>query len=895
MLAATRLAAAAEIRGVVVDQQDAAVPQAIVQWLSASGFVVKTAPCDGAGAFRFQEQARGAYELAVSAPGFETTRRRVRIDSATDAIQLQVRLAIGAVSESVTVTTAPGLVENTLETAQPVNVVRSEDVARRPGLLFPQVFREEAGVHVQQTSGHQGTVFLRGLTGQRVITLIDGVRFNNATFRNGPNQYQALIAPGSLERVEVARGPSGVQYGSDSLGGTINALTRRQAFQDTGVRIAGSLGTLFGTADLAGGGDAELAISNRRSGLRATGSGHRINDLRAGGGIDSHAAATRYLGLSSRELGTRLQDTAFSSFGGTVRVALKFGGEQHFSTYYARNEQHGGRRYDLMNGGNGQLYFGFSPQGLDFWYGRWERRAWGWLDSLTATVSRGRIRDDRQTQTTELSPLILDFESTRSAGYQLQATSHAGARNVFGFGAEVFDERVRARLYRQDRLTGVATELQRPRFPDRSAYRTSAAYWQDTVELWPRRWRLTGGIRYSAFRYRARSADNPVDPAGRPTVVDADFRTDDFTYHSGTSFFLTPQLSLNAVFSRGFRAPNINDLGQIGLTSSGYEIAPDDALRLGGRVGTTADASARAAAGPMKPLRPESLLNYEGGVKFRNERASAEASFFVADIHDFITKRAVILPPGVVGQRLGFETISFQDAAGWVRVPLDGRPVATRFNAVEIRIAGIELAQHVRLSSVWSLHANFFYLRARDKNPAPPAPQSPGVPSIRKAPDAPDLEGGFPPASGYASLRYRARSRWWIELASKLAWRQETLSSLDLADQRIGAARSRSDIASYFNNGARTRGLVANGLLAATGETLAQVQDRVLGPGVISAPWFLSTPGYAILHVRYGIDLTERSSLTLLVENLLDRNYRAHGSGIDGPGVHVQVHYKIRF
>ena len=71
------------------------------------------------------------------------------------------------------------------------------------------------------------------------------------------------------------------------------------------------------------------------------------------------------------------------------------------------------------------------------------------------------------------------------------------------------------------------------------------------------------------------------------------------------------------------------------------------------------------------------------------------------------------------------------------------------------------------------------------------------------------------------------------------------LSTLDLGDRRTGAARTRAKIQNFFRSGAAVRGWVNTGpdgifgnaddMLIATGETLAQVQDRVLGVGVNSA------------------------------------------------------------
>jgi hypothetical protein len=96
----------------------------------------------------------------------------------------------------------------------------------------------------------------------------------------------------------------------------------------------------------------------------------------------------------------------------------------------------------------------------------------------------------------------------------------------------------------------------------------------------------------------------------------------------------------------------------------------------------------------------------------------------------------------------------------------------------------------------------------------------------------PDIEPGVPPMTFNPTATWRPVGKpYWVEAYGLLAGRQQRLSSLALADRRIGNPRSRATIQSFFNNGARTRGLVANGVLIPTRETLAQVQNRVSASG----------------------------------------------------------------
>ena len=115
-----------------------------------------------------------------------------------------------------------------------------------------------------------------------------------------------------------------------------------------------------------------------------------------------------------------------------------------------------------------------------------------------------------------------------------------------------------------------------------------------------------------------------------------------------------------------------------------------------------------------------------------------------------------------------------------------------------------------------------------------------------------------------------------------------------MADARVGAVRTGASIASYFNGTAVDLGYVSNGILTSTGETLAQVQQRVLG-SENSAPMFTETPGFFTLGVRGGVRVGDGAEVIVIGENLTDRNYRLNGSGTDAPGANLQVRLRYRF
>ncbi|SEK41292.1 hemoglobin/transferrin/lactoferrin receptor protein [Colwellia chukchiensis] len=88
------------------------------------------------------------------------------------------------------------------------------------------------GVLLQKTAHGQGSPYIRGFTGFRNVFLIDGVRLNNSVFREGPNQYWNTVDPYSIGKFEVVKGPTSVVYGSDAIGGTVNAITQFQSIDE---------------------------------------------------------------------------------------------------------------------------------------------------------------------------------------------------------------------------------------------------------------------------------------------------------------------------------------------------------------------------------------------------------------------------------------------------------------------------------------------------------------------------------------------------------------------------------------------------------------------------------------------------------------------------------------
>lgn len=113
----------------------------------------------------------------------------------------------------------------------------------------PEALRELPGVMVQKTSHGQGSPYIRGFTGFHNLLMIDGIRLNNSVFRPGPNQYWNTVDPFSLDRLEVVKGPTSVLYGSDAIGGTVNAITKGPTGYGEGFRVSRQLHYRFSSGE----------------------------------------------------------------------------------------------------------------------------------------------------------------------------------------------------------------------------------------------------------------------------------------------------------------------------------------------------------------------------------------------------------------------------------------------------------------------------------------------------------------------------------------------------------------------------------------------------------------------------------------------------------------------
>lgn len=901
LLVAKAQAPTSSISGTVKDKDGANVGGAEVS-LVHSNVTLRTTSSAGDGKFRFEGLAAGTYGIKINHSGFGefSTVVHLAFDERQD---LNVELDINPLNEKVVVTAEAGQVADARMLAQPINVINEEEVLLRAPEVVAQVFDEEQGVNLQRTSPSLSAVFVRGLTGRNVAVYVDGVRYTTSAQRGGVGTFFSLIEPSSLGTVEVLRGPNSSQYGSDAHGGVVNFISQAPRYGDFETRWHGTTNTFYSSPSNGFGGNQLLTYGTRNWGLLMNLNARRINRLRPGGGLDSHAAATRFLGIPSDVLGTRLPDTAFTQYGGLFRASFDLDPTTQLLFSYDRNQQDGGRRYDQLAGGDGNLIADLRNIISDQFYGRVNTQRFGWFDNASATFSYNGQREERINQGGNGNPvgtITNQRERTTVLGFNFYVDKRLGERNTFLLGSDIYSDRIAAPAFTFDPVARTVVNS-RPRIPNGARYLTYGFFAQDIFTAIPERLRISGALRYNVASYRAQAADAPV-VGGRPLFPSDSERFGAFSGRVGAVMTIGRGFDLAAKYARGFRAPNTTDLGIVGFVGTGFEVNSQTAAGLGGFIGTTAGGDAVSTGIPVTRLTPESSDGFDLALRYNSRRFSAELIGFTTKLNDVYFDQALILPPGAVGKLLGSEPITAQNVRGWVSVgnPPAG-PVLVRVNYDAARINGIEFNSQGRLNDQFSAKANFTYLRAHSLlNGLPP-----------------NIEGGVPNPASFMSLRYQPRSRFWLEAYSTVTWRQRRLSSLDLNDRRTGAARSRTVIQNFFRRGACVRGLTTPGptgcgsasataVVVSTGETLLQVQNRLLPIGATingvtvvdnnsNVPLYTAVPGYGLIGVRGAFKMGERSEFLFDFENIGDKQYRGISWGIDGAGRGITLRYRYKF
>ncbi len=133
----------------------------------------------------------------------------------------------------VIVVTAAGFEQKITDAPASISLITEDDLRKHSftTLLDAVKYQEGIDIGTSRDKTGQGSISMRGLTGEYTLVLIDGKRQNNHgdIYPNnfGGNTFGHIPPMDAIERVEVIRGPASTLYGADALGGVINIITKK--------------------------------------------------------------------------------------------------------------------------------------------------------------------------------------------------------------------------------------------------------------------------------------------------------------------------------------------------------------------------------------------------------------------------------------------------------------------------------------------------------------------------------------------------------------------------------------------------------------------------------------------------------------------------------------------
>ncbi len=165
-----------------------------------------------------------------------------------------------------------------------VSVLDSADLAREIRPSIGETLAAQPGVSATSFGPTASAPVLRGLSGDRVRVLTDGIGSLDLS-SSGPD-HAIAINPITAERIEVLRGPSALLFGSSAIGGVVNVIdTRIPRHQPDGPVKAGAL---LSYGSVSNERSANLSVDVPLGGhfvAHADGNWSKSDDLRTGGHI----------------------------------------------------------------------------------------------------------------------------------------------------------------------------------------------------------------------------------------------------------------------------------------------------------------------------------------------------------------------------------------------------------------------------------------------------------------------------------------------------------------------------------------------------------------------------------------------------------------------------------
>jgi outer membrane receptor for ferrienterochelin and colicin len=471
--------------------------------------------------------------------------------------------------------------ENIEFTNQAISIIPNSVLETVNPFNMANALTGEVGLWMQQTNHGGGSPFLRGLTGNQTLIMIDGIRLNNSTFRYGPNQYLNTISINDVQRIEVLRGSGSVQYGSDALGGVLHILTKTPEI-GLSKQISTGFQLKYMSDAMEQSANAFLDYSSSNSGYHASFSYKNYGDLVAGGklGKENPSSYNEYsINIKNRH---RVSD----------KVLLTYN--------YQYLQQNDIDRFDQVNQ-RGYDYYKFDPQKRQLAYIKSEFYLGSDLaQKISITGSWQQSSESRRTKKAANSFKTIEYDVIDTWGVNiLHLTKLLNNWNI-NSGIEYYFDFVESRTSTFTINDNLETK-KRGLYADGSKSHNFSIFTLSNLKI--DKYEISFGGRYNLA-----SLEIKDEIFGQPKI-----NPDALTGHLTFSYNPNKYFKIISKLNTAYRIPNINDVSSFGLFDYGIEV-------------------------PNNNLLPERSFNYEVGLKFNSFRIRSSLFIFRSNLTDLIDR-----------------------------------------------------------------------------------------------------------------------------------------------------------------------------------------------------------------------------------------------------------------
>lgn len=604
----------------------------------------------------------------------------------------------------------------------------------------PDALRYEPGVFVQQTAHSQASPFVRGRTGQQTVLLFDGIRLNNSTFRQGPNQYFFTVDAQTVHSIDVVRGGASTRYGSDALGGVIIARPLEpQVVPGGGFAMRPRASLRYGSADGEIGFYSQLDTQvNERWRFRVGGGARNVGRLESGGPViglqgDQPAEVPAFEDDGRTQIGTGFREMTSDG-----RLVHELGHNRRLvaATYLYR-------QYDAPRTDKCPPPFAPISECLTY-EEQFRTLAYvSYQGDLGAAAKRARLTLSYQRQherRRHARPSAFTVNGGRDDVHTFGLSSAMTlapwqlGRHVattLTYGGDVYVDHIDSTAWTEFTDIEVLTFNSRGQYLADSRYLQGGLFADAAVSL-GERFVLRGGTRFGGAR-----ADAPADPESDSVAVRRGWPA--WVGRMGLEFRPLPELTFLGHIDRSYRAPNLDDLTSRQQTGPGFQFENAD-------------------------LEPERALSFEAGVRLSTEHVEADVWGFRSLVTGAIQRRLrneEDCPVGLSSCR-----------AAWTRYQLINLPG-------EATIDGIEGSARAWLPLGFSLRTTVAFTRGEAPN-VEPRPTSSATPYEERVPLS-----RIPPLNGTVLMRWQSPIGLYVGAGLRWATAQDRLAPTDLSDARI--------------------------------------------------------------------------------------------------------------